>query len=968
MVKEKNRLERKIDTRRQIKVMGKERIGELSIRYGRTKDTLHEAKKSRRIADQELHLAKKSYHRELKVNKELLDSKQSLVEAKRELELAQTEANTFPKGKHRSHRSSANTSPQSHSLSSPKEDRVEVASVSYQKAKRAYQATKKRIKKEALEKVDEAKVNQKVAKTVEKEAIHRAGGGRRKRLLRYAKQATHQQTSRTLNDILREDDLLADVATTRKHFNRAQLLVPKTKQVARITTSGGKYVLTRSYNVGNRIHNLSRGRGFTVTPKEFSWHGRLGARYRMWKQKVNQNQTVQALRGAKRLAGWAWKPIGAILKNPLSFKGYLAMFVIALVLAFFAMGNTIAIQDEYDLNQSWLYLTKKDREKSTDKVEYWTNWEDPLLYINHRYDEIATTYHLSDERLMVEQFLGEAYLNTLWDDLNKDIDKFKTMADLYTAKGSPYYLEPDELEDYQELLETAQEVGKFSALLELGNPFYQPDSDQYESPLKITKRFGYTSKDTISNETTLYATSAQEVYAVMSGVIEINGDDVTISDKEAMFTYKDLVGLQVQSGDKVQEGSLLGRTSSGNQVISYQKLLAPPGGAKDAKGNIKPEWVYVNPGFYFQHVTYTQATSVIRSVAMDSDKLKRIQRFAELIKQHIPDATDEGIASVSGAFDAESGVTFKRYEADYLTNYQFDKVAQEPTAEQLTGSWGAFMSLYNIPLNESGYLINGKHYIGLGVGMWTGGRAQALWEFAKTNGLDIWSEEAQVRFLLEGDNPYYIKIFREAVTSTASTDETTRFFLDNWLGVPGNKLAERQNKAKQILNLLKRPGLNGNYSHIFNVPYKVLQPYGQTPWALGGGAWMYPKGRHDGVDLVPVSGDFLNTDIPVFSATNGRVHAKYGSELGGYALVIETDFGGYLYYGHLKRLPDIAVGTQVTMGEPIAVLGNTGAYGIYHVHLQYNENSPNPLTPDDRDPSFLIIKEGSLTQDQIVTP
>lgn len=1012
MVREKNRLERAIDTRRQIKVSGKERIGELGIRYGRTKDVLHEAKKGRRTADQELRLAKRGYRRELRVNKELLESKQALAEAKMELELAQIEAVQSPlvrkKTHHQSSRQStsqvkASSSPQVFDRTSLEQDqhhdllqelseavveigsglgdgkselvtqtgetsRVDVAYTAYQKARRAYQSTKKRVKKEAQEKVDEAKFQQKVAKTVELESVRQSGGSHRRRLLRYARQATHQQASRQVNDILQEDDTLADVAVARQHFTRAQVIVPKTKQVARVTASGSKYVLTRSYNLGNRVYNLSRGRGFTVTPKEFSWHGRLGARYRMWKQKVNQNQSVKALRGAKRMAGWAWKPIGTVLKNPLSLKGYVAMFIIALVLAFFSLGNSIAIQDEYDLNQSWLYLTKKDREQSTDKVDYWTNWEDPLLYINHRYDEIADTYNLSDERLMVDQLLGEAYLNTLWEDLNKDEENLKTMADLYTDNTSYYYLEQEDLEDYQELLETAQEIGKFSALQELDNPFYQPDSDQYEAPLKITKRFGYTSKDNISNETTLYATSGQEVYAVMTGTIEVDGDDVIITDKEARFTYKDLTGLQVRSGDKVEEGTLLGRTSSGNQVISYQKLLASPDGEKDAKGNIKPEWGYVNPGFYFQHVTYTQATSVIRSVSMDGDKIKRIQRFAELIKQLIPDATDEGIASVLGAFDAESGVTFKRYEADYLTDYQFDKVAQEPTAENLMGNWSDFAALYNSPLNEPGYLVNGRHYIGVGVGMWTGGRTLALWEFARANGLDIWSEEAQVRFLLEGDNPYYTQIFREAVTSTASTDETTRFFLDNWLGVPGNKLLERQNSAKQILNLLKRPGLNGDYSHIFNVPYKVIQPYGPTPWALGGGAWMYPKGRHDGVDLVPVSGDFANTDVPVFSATNGRVHAKYGSDLGGYAIVIEVDFGGYLYYGHLKRLPEIAVGAEVKMGDPIAVLGNTGAYGIYHVHLQYNETSPNPLTPDDRDPSFLILKDGSVTQDQIITP
>lgn len=994
MVREKNRLERAIDTRRQIKVSGKERIGELGIRYGRTKDVLHEAKKGRRTAGQELRLVKRGYRRELRVNKELLESKRAFEEAKIELELAQAEVTNSPRGKQRNYQGTHQRNPQvAHPSPHQVFDReseeqelretvadlkselvvnksepatqigvtnkVDLAYIAYQRAERAYEATKKRVKKEIQEKVNEVKFQPKEAETVENELVRQTSGRHRRRLLGYAKQTTHRQLSRQLNDILQEDDTLADVVVARQHFTRAQILVPKTKQVARVTTSGGKYVLTRSYNLGNRVYNLSRGRGFTVTPKEFSWQGRLGVQYRAWKNKTKQKQTTQTLRGAKRVAGWAWKPIGAVLKNPLSFKGYVAMFIIALVLAFFSLGNSIAIQDEYDLNQTWIYLTKKDREKSTDKVDYWTNWEDPLLYINHRYDEIRDKTNISEDRLMIDQLVGQIYLNTLWDDLNKDEENLKTMADLYTDQESHYALDEEELEEYNELLENAKEIGKFSALQELGNPFYTSDSEQYEDPIKITKRFGYVTKDELDTTTTLYTSSGQGLYAVMAGRVEVVGNDVIISDKDSRFTYKDIAGIMVRTGDQITEETMIGKSDGTSLVISYEKQL-------DTEGN--KEWTFVNPGFYFQHVTYTQATSVVRTVNMDGDKIKRIQRFAELIKQFIPEATDEGIASVLGGFDVESGVTFKRYEADYLTDYQFEKVAQNPTAEHLLGSWEAFKALYNIPLNEQGYLVNGQHYIGVGVGMWTGGRTLALWEFAKANGLDIWSEEAQVRFLLEGDNPYYIKIFREAVTSSADTNTTTQFFLDNWLGVPGNKLLERQNSAKQILNLLKRPGLAGDYSHIFNVPYKVLQPYGPTPWALGGGAWMYPKGRHDGIDIVPVSGDFGATDVPVFSATNGTVHTKYGTDLGGYALIIKTDFGGYVYYGHLKRMPDIAVGAEVKKGDPIAILGNTGAYGIYHVHLQYNEESPNPLSQDDRDPSFLILKDGSVTQDQIITP
>ena len=66
------------------------------------------------------------------------------------------------------------------------------------------------------------------------------------------------------------------------------------------------------------------------------------------------------------------------------------------------------------------------------------------------------------------------------------------------------------------------------------------------------------------------------------------------------------------------------------------------------------------------------------------------------------------------------------YEADYATSYQYDKVRSEPTAENLMGSWYRFTQLYGIALNEAGYLVGNKHWIGIGLGQWTGPRSKAL--------------------------------------------------------------------------------------------------------------------------------------------------------------------------------------------------------------------------------------------------
>ena len=65
---------------------------------------------------------------------------------------------------------------------------------------------------------------------------------------------------------------------------------------------------------------------------------------------------------------------------------------------------------------------------------------------------------------------------------------------------------------------------------------------------------------------------------------------------------------------------------------------------------------------------------------------------------------------------------------------------------------------------------------------------------------DIWSAEVQTKFLLEEDDPTRRAAFRRIVTSTGSVEALTEDFLNAWLGVPGNKLLERQNAARQWLN------------------------------------------------------------------------------------------------------------------------------------------------------------------------
>lgn len=189
--------------------------------------------------------------------------------------------------------------------------------------------------------------------------------------------------------------------------------------------------------------------------------------------------------------------------------------------------------------------------------------------------------------------------------------------------------------------------------------------------------------------------------------------------------------------------------------------------------------------------------------AESKDVQGRIKQFVKAIKKEIPESKVEGVSAIIGYFGIESNVTAKRYETDYLTGRAYEKMEDEPTAENLVGSWGEFTKMYpNLELNESGYLVNGKHWIGVGLGQWTGPRCKALYDFAKKDGRrNIFTFGTQFKFMLseEGLN----NVVKEVATSSNDISELTARFLADWGGVAGNKLQERIDFANKHKDYIK---------------------------------------------------------------------------------------------------------------------------------------------------------------------
>ena len=734
----------------------------------------------------------------------------------------------------------------------------------------------KNNKKQAFlkQELDKAKLEKKTSKRTFKVAQEANGGSRKKKFLRAAKQSVERVANQQASSTAHQDDTLSDIARTKNQYQDIQIQGKRIKTIGKYSGKLGQGVVKSSYSLGNRFYNKANGRGFTRTPKEFSWEGKLSRQIQAYRNRLAASKTGKATKKARKVYRFGSKPIKAIIKNPFGFKAYLIAFGLLLFLAILGIGSSgITRQDEFDMNDTWLYLSKLDREKSNDKVDYWTKIDDPLLYLNYKYDDISDKLRIDGNKYFSQNNRGKLYLDTLWKNLNGDKDNLKTMEDLYT-KNDLYKLSEDELEEYKELLEIARDSGKYMLLQELDNPFYTEDQPESEAPLQIIERFGYKTTKEIFNGSVLQATGGQALLAVLDGKVEVNGNDLEISDENSKFLYKNVDTIRYKTGDHVKSGDIIGKVASeGNQTVYYQKLEPDRSNKKDKDGNVEKSWTYVNVGFYFQRVEYTQATSVVSSIETSGEKGKRARAFADAIKKNIPEATDEGIAAVLGGFDIESSITFKRYETDFLTNNQFDKVAKEPTAENLVGNWDAFQAMYpNLRLNKGGYMVNGLHYIGIGIGQFTGPRALALWNFAKDMNGDIWSAEVQTKFLLEADDPLRREAFKRIVTSTGSVEALAEDFLNAWLGVPGNKLLERQTAARQWLNFLKNKGGGSTGVSSQQVPaeYKDKLPYGLptdqailegqgypgNAYALGNCTWyVYNRFAQIGIGIYPYLGN-----------------------------------------------------------------------------------------------------------------
>lgn len=155
----------------------------------------------------------------------------------------------------------------------------------------------------------------------------------------------------------------------------------------------------------------------------------------------------------------------------------------------------------------------------------------------------------------------------------------------------------------------------------------------------------------------------------------------------------------------------------------------------------------------------------------ESTEEKKVELITKLCLQYEPQANSYGIAGLVGNFVGESNINPKTFEADYVgAHIKQPSKDTPPTAEDLYGSWDKFRGLYNIGLDEGTYRHDGKHWLGVGLGQWTGLRTKGLWDYAKSKNLDMWTVKTQMLYAFEADGTNG-NILKQCLRNSESTKE-----------------------------------------------------------------------------------------------------------------------------------------------------------------------------------------------------
>lgn len=770
---------------------------------------------------------------------------------------------------------------------------------------KAYESTKDKVEGAALRSKiakNESATELKVARKVFKRAKHDDPT----RLVNKTKQAAkttsiayvRHQTEKSVA----QDDILGEAISIRRKSRQRT----HTYQSAKFLVKGGHRVNVRmakgTYGLTNRSYNFVRGRGFQKTPVDHSKARQAAKKFRNFKNRLKMSKVGKAASTTTKVTGGLVRFFNAPLKlkNATIIGGVLLvmMFLFAL---FSSMGPTTIHQDEFELTDSWTHMTKEDAEHTDDTHLFYTQFDDVMFYMNYAHED----YKLTDKIAWYRFKTYAEYLSDLWVAMNgkKGNYDFTSMDDLIKDKKSDYHLDP---EDYEEFRELVDELGYGVLNGTLSFPF---ETDN----LLVSRRYGFEVNGenlTLHENIQIQTSERTEITAPMSGVIEwhLESNQVIIqSDNDARLILTGINSQRHRSGSEVMEGEAIGRASGNSMTISYEKY--------DTEDKV---WRRVNPAFYFPKVSYLQVTVITENFNPEGDRLKNA-RFIHTQLKNLG-YTDKGIAAILGNFDVESSINPKRAEGDYLS----------PPVGASANSW-------DDPnwLSMGGMEIYGMYpnilRRGLGLGQWTdtadgSTRHTRLRSFASQKNTKWYSLPLQLDFMLNGDVPAYRTIFRNTAKGLAgeSVADLTRYFLVQWEGNPGDKLQERIQSAENWYQYFTRTGGTGDY-------ILPIDPPNISSW-FGNRYLNGELNFHRGIDFAHPQG------TPIKAIADGVVIAsEYHSSWGNYVRIKHANGHCSLYAHNVRN--NVKVGDTVKQGDIIGLVGNTGNSFGAHLHFEYSTST-----------------------------
>jgi surface antigen len=656
----------------------------------------------------------------------------------------------------------------------------------------------------------EAKTDKKVAKRVYRKTKAVDGTRVSVQLKAEAKIKAKQELKYKATNAMREDDTLREgVEQFRKVQQTKQNLrvgFKISKNVGRLGVKSAKGV----YGLGNRLFNFSRGRGFQRTPEDLTARKQLMIKMRNFQQRL---KAAKAARKAARGLGPIQSIISGkttvsqgvklLLKNPVTWS-VLGVIIVVVMLSGVASSaqKPAIVQEDVDLTDSWTYMTKLDAENSDTSTAFYSDIDAVMFYMNYRFDDYKLLDYLSPTTIY------QNYLTDLWTALNGKAPDYslKTMEELETKKDSPYYISEEEYEQYQEIKE---ELGYRTLQGQLSFP-YETES------LIVTRRFGYERQGEeilLNKGMEVTAAADQEINAPLSGVVSSIPSETSIQIMEgndARLTIEGVKSSRFKGNEEITTGSLLGNATGDQLIFYYEKYQEE-----------QDEWVYVNPGFYFPSVTYTQTTML---GSADFDPGTDVEGRAKAVYDYLTKMgyTRAGIAAILGNFSVESGINPKRAEGDYLN----------PPVGASGNSWDdpAWLAM-------GGMDIYGKYpnilHRGLGLGQWTdtsdgGTRHTLLLDFAKSKNKKWYDLQLQLDFIFHGDTPGARTMADNTAGSkvAATVPELTVYFLNYWEGNPGDKVTERIQAAQNWYNFFADTSadLTGSSQEVFEKYKDKVKP------------------------------------------------------------------------------------------------------------------------------------------------